>query len=103
VVNPPDSVSCDEAIIGLGEVTGSNEAEVEYIGRSNLSPDKPVLTNAQLQLLTKYLTAIKDHFFYKVERVKMKNMASYWDFAMDVEFKIDKFTGNLYIKQARGL
>lgn len=103
VVNPPDSVSCDEAIIGLGEVTGSDEVEVEYIGRSSLSPRNPVLTNAQIRLLTKYLTAIKDHFYYKVEKRKLRDITVYWDYALDVEFKIDKFTGNLYIKQARSL
>lgn len=103
VVTPPDGVSCDEAIIGLGEVTGSNEVEVEYIGRSSLSPATTVLTNEQLKLLTKYLTAIKEHYFYKVEKGITKDMVSFWNYGMDVEFKIDKFTGNLYIKQARSL
>lgn len=103
VVTPPDGVSCDEAIIGLGEVTGSNEVEVEYIGRSSLSPSKTVLTNEQLKLLTKYLTAIKQHYFYKVEKGIAKDIVSFWNYGMDVEFKIDKFTGNLYIKQARSL
>jgi hypothetical protein len=103
VVTPPDSVSCDEAILSLGEVTGKNEVEVEYIGRSSLSPDKPVLTNEQVKLLARYLTAIKDHFFYKVEKGIAKDIVSFWNYGMDVEFKIDKFTGNLYIKQARSL
>ena len=103
VVTPPDTVTCDEAIIGLGEVTGSNDVEVEYIGRSNLSKDKTVLTNAQISLLTKYLTAIKEHFFYKVEKGNSKSIINFWNYGMDVEFKIDAHTGNLYIKQARSL
>lgn len=103
VVTPPDSVSCDEAIVGLGEVTGSNEVEVEYIRRSNLSPSATVLNNEQVKLLTKYLTAIKEHFFYKVDKGIRRNSESFWNYGMDVEFKIDKFTGNLYIKQARAL
>ena len=103
VVTPPDSVTCDEAIIGLGEVTGSNEVAVEYIGLSNLSKEKPVLTNEQITLLTKYLTAIKEHFFYKVERGIPKSIVDFWNYGMDVEFKIDAHTGNLYIKQARSL
>lgn len=103
VVTPPDSVSCDEVIIGLGEVTGSNEVEVEYIRHSSLSPDKAVLNNDQLKLLTRYLTAIKEHFFYKVDKSTKKNTGNFWNYGMDVEFKIDKFTGNLYIKQARTL
>ncbi|MCX6318511.1 MAG: hypothetical protein NTW29_14560 [Bacteroidetes bacterium] len=103
VVTPPDSVSCDEAIIGLGEVTGNKQVEVEYIGRSSLSPEATVLTNDQLKLLTRYLTAIKEHFFYRVDRSGPKDMISFWNYGMDVEFKIDKFTGNLYIKQARSL
>lgn len=100
VVNPPDSVTCDEAIIGLGVVTGTKSVEAEYIGRSNLSKERPVLTNEQINLLSKYLTAIKEHYYYKVEK---GNRGSFWDYALDVEFKIDAHTGNLYIKQARTL
>jgi pyruvate, water dikinase len=103
VVTPPDSITCDEAIIGLGEVTGSNDISVEYIGRSNLSKEKPVLTNEQIALLARYLTAIKEHFFYKVEKGNPKGVTDFWNYAMDVEFKIDAHTGSLYIKQARNL
>jgi phosphoenolpyruvate synthase/pyruvate phosphate dikinase len=103
VVTPPDSVSSDEGIIGLGRATGSNKISVEYLGRSNLSNGKTVLTLAQIELLTKYLTAIKEHFFYKVEKGMAKDIESYWDYGMDVEFKIDTHTGRLYIKQARPL
>jgi pyruvate, water dikinase len=103
VVTPPDSVTCDEAIIGLGEVTGSKDVEVEYIGRSNLSKDKTVLTNEQIALLSGYLTAIKEHFFYKVEKGNRKGATDFWNYGLDVEFKIDAHTGNLYIKQARSL
>lgn len=103
VVTPPDSVTCDEAIIGLGEVTRSGKAEVVYIGRSNLSKDKPVLTNDQIDLLTRYLTAIKSHYYYKVEKRNRPGKGSFWNYALDVEFKIDAHTGNLYIKQARTL
>ena len=103
VVTPPDSVTCDEAIIGLGEVTGSNDVEIEYIGRSSLRKDKPVLTNEQVALLTRYLTAIKEHFYYKVEKGNSYRITDFWNFGMDVEFKIDAHTGNLYIKQARTL
>jgi hypothetical protein len=103
VVTPPDSVNSDEGIIGLGRATGSHKISVEYLGRSNLSKEKTVLTYAQIVLLTKYLTAIKEHFFYKVEKGIAKDMESYWNYGMDVEFKIDAHTGNLYIKQARSL
>jgi pyruvate, water dikinase len=103
VVTPPDSVSSDEGIIGLGRATGSNKISVEYLGRSNLSTKKTVLTLAQIELLAKYLTAIKEHFFYKVEKGIAKDIESYWNYGMDVEFKIDAHTGRLYIKQARPL
>jgi hypothetical protein len=103
VVTPPDSVTCDEAIIGLGEVTGSKDVEVEYIGRSNLSKDKTVLTNEQIALLSRYLTAIKEHFYYQVEKGNRNKVTDFWNYGLDVEFKIDAHTGNLYIKQARSL
>lgn len=102
VVTPPDNTSCDEVIAGLGEVTGSKEVSIEYIMRSNLSKDKPVLTNAQIKLLCKYLTAVKNHYYYKVEK-SSRGKDSFWNYALDVEFKIDAFSGNLYIKQARTL
>ena len=103
VVTPPDSITCDEAIIGFGEVTGSNDINVEYIGRSSLSKDKTVFTNEQIKLLTKYLTAIKEHFYYKVEKGIPKGEVDFWNYGLDIEFKIDAHTGNLYIKQARSL
>jgi hypothetical protein len=103
VVTPPDSVSCDEGIIGLGRASGSHKISVEYIGRSNLSKEKTVLTDAQVELLAKYLTAIKEHFYYRVEKAAGRDENSLMNFGMDVEFKIDAFTGKLYIKQARPL
>ncbi len=103
VVIPPDSVTCDEVIIGLGEVTGSKDVEVEYIGRSSLSREKTVLTNEQIALLARYLTAIKEHFFYKVEKGIPRGVTDFWNYGLDIEFKIDAHTGNLYIKQARSL
>lgn len=103
VVTPPEGVSCDEGIIGLGRATGSRKISVEYIGRSNLSKDKTVLTAAEVELLARYLTAIKEHFYYKVEKGRGHDEAGFMNFGMDVEFKVDAFTGKLYIKQARPL
>ncbi|MEN9549739.1 MAG: hypothetical protein RIR12_2330 [Bacteroidota bacterium] len=103
VVTPPDSVSSEEVIIGLGRATGSNKISVEYLSRSNLIKEKTVLSHSQIELLTNYLTAIKDHFFYKLEKGMAHDMEQYWDFGMDVEFKIDAHSGRLYIKQARPL
>lgn len=103
VVTPPDSVSCDEGIIGLGRATGSHKITVEYIGRSNLSKEKTVLTDAQVEELSKYLTAIKEHFYYRVEKAAGRDETGLMNYGMDVEFKIDAFTGKLYIKQARTL
>lgn len=103
VVTPPDGVNCDEGIIALGRASGSRKVTVEYISRSNLSKDKTVLTDAQVELLARYLTAIKEHFYYKVERGSGRDETGLMNFGMDVEFKIDALTGKLYIKQARTL
>nr|MBP8244173.1 hypothetical protein [Chitinophagaceae bacterium] len=103
VVTPPDGINCDEGIIALGRASGSHKVTVEYISRSNLSKDKTVLTDAQVELLAKYLTAIKEHFYYKVERGTGRDETGLMNFGMDVEFKIDALTGKLYIKQARSL
>ena len=103
VVTPPEGVNCDEGIIALGRASGSRKVTVEYISRSNLSKDKTVLTDAQVELLAKYLTAIKEHFYYKVEKGSGRDETGLLNFGMDVEFKIDAYTGKLYIKQARSL
>lgn len=99
IVLPTDSSQCDQLIAGLGEVIGDSKITVEYITKSSLNNGKPVMADAEISLLVRYLTAIKDHYYYNT-RVRGREKG-YNEFAMDVEFKLDKRTRKLYIKQAR--
>lgn len=100
VVSPPDTVIADQIIVALGAVTGERKISCEYISKSNISGGKPVLTQAQVEELVTYLSAIKNHY-YMISSGTISRSNYYDDFAMDVEFKVDKYTGKIYIKQAR--
>ena len=71
---------------------------IEYISHSNLltGGKTSVLSEQEAVRLAKYLAAIKTHFYFNVF-----NTGQFAYFAMDVEFKIDLPTRELYIKQAR--
>ncbi len=100
VVLPTDSSTCEQFLIKFsGALTGNHSTAVEYISHSSLNEQKALLTDAEIEILTNYLVAIKHHFYSRL------NMAfkgvDYDDFGMDVEFKLDKTTRKIYIKQAR--
>jgi hypothetical protein len=99
VVLPEDSSTCDQFMASSGSITGSSDLYLEYISRSSLNGGKPVMTKKEVELLVKYLDAIKLHF-YSIASMKVRNQ-EYINFAVDVEFKLDKGTRKLYIKQAR--
>ena len=98
VVFPPDSVNCDQIIIGTRHISGSQQPSIDYITRSNLKPYGNVLSEKEIDILVEYLSAIKWHY-YKLARAGLKY--SYDNFSMDVEFKLDAVTRKIIIKQAR--
>lgn len=100
VVLPNDSITCDQFLINFSYyVNGINETSTEFISQSSLNKGVPVLSNKEVALLTEYLIAIKKHFYYNT--VYGKRAISYDNFSLDVEFKFEKDTRKLYIKQAR--
>ncbi len=100
VVLPDDpNTTCDQFILhDQREITGLREFSVEYVNKSSLNGGKPVMTKPEIDLLAKYLLAIKEHFYYKTDYAG--NM-DFTYFAMDIEFKLERGTRKLYIKQAR--
>lgn len=101
VVDPPDSVTCDQLIC-----YSDTEIEffrtkriVEFISRSSLTDGAPVLSEEQVERLTFALAELKRHYYYNV--VSGKKPSSYYDYGLDVEFKFDGEDGQLYIKQVR--
>lgn len=100
VVLPNDSITCDQFLINFSYyVNGINETSIEFISQSSLTNGKNVLSSREIALLTEYLTAIKKHFYYRT--TYGKRGFSYDNFSLDVEFKFEKDTRKLYIKQVR--
>jgi len=58
----------------------------------------PVMYESEIVYLAKWLNEIKRHFYFNVFST---TGSSFTTFSMDVEFKLDQGTRNLYIKQAR--
>ncbi|MFN8287112.1 MAG: PEP/pyruvate-binding domain-containing protein [Chitinophagales bacterium] len=99
IVLPTDTSVCDQLIAGLGEVIPDLSTSIEYITHSSVNNGKSVMKDEEVLWLVRYLKAIKDHYFFET-RVRGRDVG-YNEFAMDVEFKLDKGTRKLYIKQAR--
>ncbi len=100
VVLPDDpKTTCDQFIVhDQRQITQRNEFSVEYVNKSSLNKGKPIMTKTEIDLLAKYLTAIKEHFYYKTNYANNMNFS---DFGMDVEFKLEQKTRKMYVKQAR--
>ena len=101
IVNPPDSVTCDQFISYSGSNNNYFDPKeiVEYISFSNLNKGKPVLTVEQIVILSEELMKIKKHFYRKINS-NWTNY-SYDTFALDIEFKFYGAQNQLYIKQVR--
>ena len=101
VVNPPDSVICDQFISYSGSNNNYFDPKeiVEYISYSNLNNGISVLTVNQIVILSEELAKIKKHFYRKINSNWSKY--SYDTFALDIEFKYYGKENQLYIKQVR--
>lgn len=99
VSNADDSVACEQLIIKiLSNIKKGGGFAVEYISYSPLNNNKPLLTEEEIKELTVYLYEIKFHFYNLYGR---KRNESFENFAVDVEFKLNKSDRKIYIKQAR--
>ena len=73
-----------------------NKNTVDIITLSNLNNGKLLMTDEEIQNLANQLDLIKKYF-----AGRKLTMGSYLDFGLDVEFKLDKESRDLYIKQVR--
>jgi pyruvate, water dikinase len=100
VVDPPDSISCDQFVcLGSEDFTGTiGDVYVQYITRSNINNSQNVLSQKQIKKLYLALKQIKD-YFYASEKASVLNKYSFDNYALDLEFKF--INDELFIKQVR--
>jgi hypothetical protein len=100
VVLPENQETPEQFLIKYSRsATATDAIAVDYISHSSLNDLQPLLLPEEIKVLASYLYAIKKHFYYASGRAVLG--AEFFDFAMDVEFKLDKGSRKIYIKQAR--
>ena len=99
VVQPQGSIQCDEFICYPDEtvsIYGRQEAGIDIINYSSLNEGKLVMSEEEIQQLANTLELIK-RSYVRTHYTKQ----TYFNVALDLEFKLDKKTRQLYIKQMR--
>lgn len=100
IVLPEQQATPEQLLIKYKSMmTYGQDVDVEYITHSSLNDFKPLLQKEEIRLLATYLYEIKKHFYYASGGMVLG--PDFYNFAMDVEFKLDKGTRKIYIKQAR--
>jgi len=98
VVSPPQGFIADQLLFHVFNSDAYQNPAIEFISHSNVNDGISVLTEAETAQLARWLTAIKQRFYYSIFK---NTQLDYYQFAMDVEFKFDGPDRKLYIKQAR--
>lgn len=99
VVAPKKGVECDQFICYPDETSttfGRQEGGIDIINYSSLNNGKLTMTKEEIQLLANQLELIKRKYLSRHYTGK-----NFFDFGLDLEFKLDKDTRQLYIKQMR--
>jgi len=99
VVDPTNGVTCDQFICYPDEKTsgyGRSNGSIDIITYSSLNKGKLVMTDSEINNLANVLEQIKRKYLRKHYTDK-----SYLNFGLDLEFKLDAKTRQLYIKQMR--
>lgn len=99
VVQPENGVECDQFICYPDETTsyqGKEEGGIDIINYSSLNNGKLVMTKEEIQSLANVLELIKKSYTRK-HYIR----TTYLNFGLDIEFKLDENTRELYIKQMR--
>ena len=99
VVQPKTGVQCDQFICYPDESTtiyGKAEGGIDIISYSSLNNGQLVMTKAEIQHLANVLELLKRRY---VRNHYLRT--TYFNFGLDIEFKLDGKTRELYIKQIR--
>ncbi len=98
VVKPSSGVVCEQFICyaQTGRTIQPYETVIDIITYSSLNKSKPLMKEKEVQLLANEVDKIKLEVYRKLGRSHL-----YEDFGLDLEFKLDAVTRQLYIKQMR--
>ena len=103
VVNPPDGTTCEQMICysDKNDSFYGKKNIVEYLSYSNILPDTidQVLSTNEVTLLTREISQIKKAYYDKFQ--KKSNNDTYYNYGLDLEFKIYGPARQIYIKQVR--
>ena len=98
VVQPEPAVTCDQVVCYPSNNAGfySENETIEIITTSSLNGNELVMSTEELIHLANMLEVIKKFFYYRDFTTK-----TYAEYGLDIEFKLDKETRKLYLKQVR--
>jgi len=98
VVQPDPNITCDQFICYPTKNSGlySTNQTVELITTSSLNDYKPTMSNQEIAHLANVLDDIKRYFYYRDFTT-----LTFSEYGLDLEFKLDELTRDLYIKQVR--
>ncbi|MDG1331909.1 MAG: PEP/pyruvate-binding domain-containing protein [Crocinitomicaceae bacterium] len=99
VVDPTNGITCDQFICYPDEKVsgyGRNGGSIDIITYSSLNEGQLVMTDKEIKNLANVLERVKRQYLRKHYTDK-----SYLNFGLDLEFKLDAETRQLYIKQMR--
>ena len=99
VVQPTSGIECDQFICYPDKTTstyGKKKGGLDIITYSSLNKGKLTMTESEIQDLANVLEQLKRRYLRK-----HYTGGTYFNFGLDVEFKLDKDTRQLYIKQMR--
>ena len=103
VVNPPDGITCEQLICysDKNDSFYGKKNIVEYLSYSSILPDsmKQVLTTKEVTLLTQEISKIKKSYYEKFHNES--STTTYYNYGLDLEFKIYGPQRQLYLKQIR--
>lgn len=101
VLPPNDTTHCEETLLTFNRMNTPNTPQiaVEFINKSSIIQPQTVLTPAEYTRLAHQLLAIKKHFYPLLE--PNASPENFEQFALDIEFKFDQYTRQLYFKQVR--
>ncbi|MEZ7967298.1 MAG: PEP/pyruvate-binding domain-containing protein [Flavobacteriales bacterium] len=98
VVQPNPAITCDQFICYPTQESGfyTQNQTIEIITTSSLNDFNLVMTSDEIYRLANVIQGIKKYFYYRDF-----TSATFNEYALDFEFKLEKDSRELYIKQVR--